>query len=154
LLQAAAARDAVAKSIYSRLFDWLVACVNDAFDAAHDATNDASPELEINVLDIYGFEVFEQNGFEQFLINFVNEKLQQIFIELTIKVCRWSPSLLDGQEEEGQTRCYISSFSFLACHNLLAFFLSLFFSFSSCAGSRSAGRARRVRARGHQVEAN
>nr|XP_039262596.1 unconventional myosin-Ie-like isoform X1 [Styela clava] len=76
--QANYTRDALAKALHSRLFDFLVNAVNIAIRKDY-------VEFNIGVLDIYGFEIFQRNGFEQFCINFVNEKLQQIFIELTLK---------------------------------------------------------------------
>ncbi|KAK5972558.1 hypothetical protein GCK32_010784, partial [Trichostrongylus colubriformis] len=79
--QANYTRDAWVKALHSRLFDYLVAAVNDAIEVA----DGQDTGLSIGILDIYGFEIFENNGFEQFCINFVNEKLQQIFIELTLK---------------------------------------------------------------------
>lgn len=78
-VQATATRDALAKGIYSRLFDWLVQRLNQALVAQ-------KPDLWIGVLDIYGFEVFDKNSFEQLCINYVNEKLQQIFINYTLKL--------------------------------------------------------------------
>lgn len=78
--QAEATRDALAKGLYARLFDYLVKRVNEAMDYTHN-----TDLLSLGILDIYGFEIFQKNGFEQFCINFVNEKLQQIFIELTLK---------------------------------------------------------------------
>jgi len=77
-VQAIAARDGLAKAIYSKLFDWLVERLNVALKST-------SPDYCIGVLDIYGFEVFENNSFEQLCINYVNEKLQQIFIQFTLK---------------------------------------------------------------------
>ncbi len=77
-------RDALSKSLYYRLFDWIVLAVNKAM--ARIASNlKSNSQLCIGVLDIFGFEIFDRNGFEQFCINYVNEKLQQIFIELTLK---------------------------------------------------------------------
>ncbi|OWF39023.1 Unconventional myosin-Ie [Mizuhopecten yessoensis] len=76
--QAEFSRDALAKALYSRMFDYLVEAVNRAMRKDKE-------EINIGILDIYGFEIFEKNGFEQFCINYVNEKLQQIFIELTLK---------------------------------------------------------------------
>ncbi|XP_077354628.1 unconventional myosin-Vb isoform X2 [Festucalex cinctus] len=71
--QAANARHALAKHIYARLFDWIVAHINVALRAA------TKQHSFIGVLDIYGFETFEVNSFEQFCINYANEKLQQQF---------------------------------------------------------------------------
>ncbi|EGT37998.1 hypothetical protein CAEBREN_31713 [Caenorhabditis brenneri] len=80
--QANYTRDAWVKAIYARLFDYLVKKVNDAMNITSQSSSD---NFSIGILDIYGFEIFNNNGFEQFCINFVNEKLQQIFIELTLK---------------------------------------------------------------------
>ncbi|KAJ2723716.1 class II myosin [Coemansia sp. Benny D115] len=77
--QARATRDGLAKAIYDRLFDWIVLRVNKAMQAKSESS------YIIGVLDIYGFEIFDKNSFEQLCINYVNEKLQQIFIELTLK---------------------------------------------------------------------
>ncbi|KAJ2805195.1 class II myosin, partial [Coemansia furcata] len=79
IAQARSARDGLAKAIYDRLFDWIVVRVNKAMQARSESS------YIIGVLDIYGFEIFDQNSFEQLCINYVNEKLQQIFIELTLK---------------------------------------------------------------------
>ncbi|XP_053219280.1 unconventional myosin-Ih isoform X6 [Podarcis raffonei] len=74
------ARDAVAKAIYGRTFTWLVNKINSSL-----ANKDLTRKTVIGLLDIYGFEVFETNSFEQFCINYCNEKLQQLLIEMTLK---------------------------------------------------------------------
>lgn len=78
--QAYYARDALAKNLYSRLFSWLVNRINESIKA-----QTKTRKKVMGVLDIYGFEIFEDNSFEQFIINYCNEKLQQIFIELTLR---------------------------------------------------------------------
>jgi myosin-5 len=70
---ARAARDALAKHIYAGLFNWIVLVINKALES------DIPRHKFIGVLDIYGFETFEINSFEQFCINYANEKLQQQF---------------------------------------------------------------------------
>ncbi|KAM6901705.1 LOW QUALITY PROTEIN: unconventional myosin-Ih [Lycodopsis pacificus] len=74
------ARDALAKAIYGRTFNWLVNKINESL-----VNKDSSRKTVIGLLDIYGFEVFNVNSFEQFCINYCNEKLQQLFIQLTLK---------------------------------------------------------------------
>ncbi|EHB18143.1 Myosin-Vc [Heterocephalus glaber] len=71
--QAINARDALAKKIYAHLFDFVVDRINGALGFS------GRRHSFIGVLDIYGFETFDVNSFEQFCINYANEKLQQQF---------------------------------------------------------------------------
>ncbi|XP_059651763.1 myosin-12 [Cornus florida] len=83
LLDVAAAtlsRDALAKTIYSRLFDWIVDKINNSIGQDPNAIS------IIGVLDIYGFESFKINSFEQLCINLTNEKLQQHFNQHVFKM--------------------------------------------------------------------
>ncbi|KAF6989174.1 hypothetical protein CFC21_006537 [Triticum aestivum] len=77
---AALSRDALARMVYSRLFDWLVNKINTTIG------QDPTSKLLIGVLDIYGFESFKTNSFEQFCINLTNEKLQQHFNQHVFKM--------------------------------------------------------------------
>ncbi|CAH9093710.1 unnamed protein product [Cuscuta europaea] len=77
---AAVSRDGLAKTIYCRLFDWLVDKINSSIG------QDPNSKSLIGVLDIYGFESFKSNSFEQFCINFTNEKLQQHFNQHVFKM--------------------------------------------------------------------
>ncbi|KAJ8441661.1 hypothetical protein Cgig2_019048 [Carnegiea gigantea] len=73
-------RDALARIVYSRLFDWLVNTINTSIG------QDPDSKSLIGVLDIYGFESFKTNSFEQFCINLTNEKLQQHFNQHVFKM--------------------------------------------------------------------
>ncbi|NWI18570.1 MYO1G protein, partial [Crypturellus soui] len=83
--EAAYARDACAKAIYERLFGWIVGRVNAGIAARGYDVRRHGKGTVIGVLDIYGFEIFDTNSFEQFCINYCNEKLQQLFIELILR---------------------------------------------------------------------
>ena len=81
--QASDGRDALAKDIYDRLFQWLVVAINES-TAAHGLERDRAyrgSERTIALLDIFGFESFQINRFEQLCINYANEKLQQKFTQ-------------------------------------------------------------------------
>eukprot|EP00808_Paulinella_micropora_P029782 g80330.t1 len=74
-------RDSLAKALYSRNFDWLVSRLNKTLK------RETPPDARtVGILDIFGFEIFEKNVFEQFCINYANEKLQQHFNEHIFKL--------------------------------------------------------------------
>ena len=74
--------DALAKSLYARLFSYVLAKVNDSLATKKQSGN----EVSLGILDIFGFEVFEENGFEQLCINYANEKLQQLYTNYVFEV--------------------------------------------------------------------
>lgn len=73
------ARHALAKFVYSKMFDWLVARVNKSMGGG-------SSSRYIGILDIFGFEILRHNSFEQLCINYTNEMLQQHFNNNTFKL--------------------------------------------------------------------
>eukprot|EP00884_Botryococcus_braunii_P001103 jgi/Botrbrau1/10994/Bobra.0234s0017.1 len=75
-------RDSLAKNVYARMFDWLVAAVNRKISALGTGQR---TQRTIGILDIYGFESFKENSFEQLCINLANERLQQQFNQHVFK---------------------------------------------------------------------
>ncbi|XP_014854758.1 PREDICTED: unconventional myosin-IXa isoform X7 [Poecilia mexicana] len=85
LAEAGTVRDSMAKSLYSALFDWIVFRINHALLNNKDLV-ETTKILSIGVLDIFGFEDYENNSFEQFCINFANERLQHYFNQHIFKL--------------------------------------------------------------------
>ena len=73
-----------AKAIYVNVFDWIISKVNQALTGATKIAEDS--QKYIGLLDIFGFENFAHNSFEQLCINFANEKLQQHFMDAVVKL--------------------------------------------------------------------
>eukprot|EP01104_Vermistella_antarctica_P004282 TRINITY_DN14765_c0_g1_i1.p1 TRINITY_DN14765_c0_g1~~TRINITY_DN14765_c0_g1_i1.p1 ORF type:complete len:1805 (-),score=425.49 TRINITY_DN14765_c0_g1_i1:31-5445(-) len=101
LEEARGARDALAKKLYSALFVWLIERLNKTLDHGEGRTF-------IAILDIFGFENFTSNSFEQMNINYANEKLQQFFNQHIFKLeeeeykregIEWTPTDFDDNIE-------------------------------------------------------
>ncbi|XP_036834842.1 unconventional myosin-VIIa isoform X2 [Oncorhynchus mykiss] len=83
--QAMDGKDAFVKAIYGRLFVWVVGKINKAvFKPPPEDTKYV--RQSIGLLDIFGFENFNKNSFEQLCINFANEQLQQFFVKHVFKL--------------------------------------------------------------------
>jgi myosin V len=109
--QANNARDALARALYGRLFDWMVCKINEFLKM--DDAQKAKGHF-IGILDIFGFEVFPHNSFEQLCINFANETLQLQFNDYIFK--------MEQQEYEAQgvDWKYVEFLDNLDCVNLIS----------------------------------
>ena len=74
-------RDTIAKELYSKLFEHIIETINKKINKNKDNKN----EYTMSILDIFGFENFEINSFEQLNINYTNERLQQYFYKEIFK---------------------------------------------------------------------
>ena len=85
--QAARARDGLLKALYGLAFGWVVAKINTAMrrDGGGAAYVGGEGDVYVDALDIFGFENFGVNSFEQLCINFANEKLHQLFLYAMFK---------------------------------------------------------------------
>ena len=72
--EAMTSRDTLAKLIFKKMFSWLVDKVNVSISNGYDVKK-AKGSNFTGILDIFGFEIFDTNSFEQLCINFANEKL-------------------------------------------------------------------------------
>ena len=95
-------RDALAKALYGRLFAWLVRQINGLLAPGYAQQQAREQMWEIGILDIFGFEHFETNGFEQMCINVANEQLQNFFNQHIFKY------ELEEYKREGIDACNIS----------------------------------------------
>ena len=82
-LQALDARDAMSKALYSCLFTWLVSRLNKIISGK---SSRKTVKNVISILDIFGFEDFQENSFEQLCINYANENLQYFFNKNVFKL--------------------------------------------------------------------
>ncbi|RZC34920.1 unconventional myosin-Ia, partial [Asbolus verrucosus] len=78
--EASKIRDVLCRTLYSRLFTWLINKINDILKGQR-----LGKRKVLGVLDLYGFEVFERNSFEQLIVNYCNEKLHQFITTATLK---------------------------------------------------------------------
>ncbi|CAG9766650.1 unnamed protein product [Ceutorhynchus assimilis] len=107
-IEATKVKDTLCRTLYSRLFTWLINRINDSIKS-----KSLGKRKFLGVLDLYGFECFNTNSFEQLIINYCNEKLHQFMINICVKEEQ------EGMIKEGLEWTKIEYFNNLAICQLL-----------------------------------